>query len=112
MLPVILNQSDGKWAFDNLAQMLSRSLWIDISENPSDVNYVLCVDTELVNNSLNSFIPLKSIKIASDKRDIEKRFKSDRVARPTTFSLESLLEVESFLKTNRSNRWILKYPIL
>jgi hypothetical protein len=69
MKPTILNQSAGSWIFDDLAQMLSRSLWIDISENLSDINYVLCADGELLDRHfVNSFIPLRSIHIASDKR--------------------------------------------
>jgi hypothetical protein len=89
VLPIILNQSDGKLAFDNLARMLSRSLWIDISENPGDLNYILCTDTELIDNSLNSFIPLNSIKIASDKREIEKRFKTDGIYNHVDRDLEN-----------------------
>ena len=110
MAAVILNQSDSKWAFENLAQMLSRSLWLDVSEHASDLNYILCTDTELIDSNLNSFIPLNSIKIASDKTEIEKRFQSYGVTRPATFILQSSQAVESFLKTHDRNRWILKYP--
>jgi hypothetical protein len=70
----ILNESACKWAFENLAQILSRSLWIDISEHPGDLNYVLCTDSELITNKINSFIPIDSIQIAADKRKIEQRF--------------------------------------
>jgi ATP-grasp domain len=111
MVPTILNQSDGKWIFEDLAQILSRSLWVDISEKPEDTNYILCADLESIDNNVDSFIPLNSIEIASDKREIERRFKSYKVSRPITFILESLEEVESILKTDSNNRWILKYPI-
>jgi predicted ATP-grasp superfamily ATP-dependent carboligase len=110
MLPIILNQSEGKWAFENLAQMLSQSLWVDISENAGNLNYILCTDTELIDNNLNSFIPLNSINIASDKREIEKRFESAGVARPKTLIFESSQEVELLLETHENNSWILKYP--
>ena len=83
----ILNRSDGKWAFDNLAQMLSRSLWVDISEVPGDINYILCTDTELTDREINSFIPIESIKIAADKRDVERRFEAHNIVRPKTFIL-------------------------
>jgi glutathione synthase/RimK-type ligase-like ATP-grasp enzyme len=109
-MPTILNQSEGQWIFQDLAQMLSRSLWVDISENAGNLNYILCADSELINTSLNSFIPLDSIEIASDKREIEKRFESAGVARPKTFIVESLPEVESILKSILDHRWILKYP--
>lgn len=58
MNPTILNQSDGKWVFEELAQILSRSLWVDISENPEDLNYILCTDLEPIDNKIDSFIPL------------------------------------------------------
>ncbi|PSB59317.1 hypothetical protein [Chamaesiphon polymorphus] len=61
MLPIILNQSDGNWVFADLAQMLSRSLWIDISEHPGELNYILCADAKI---TTNSFIPLSSIEIS------------------------------------------------
>jgi hypothetical protein len=110
MVAKILNQSDGKWVFENLAQMLSRSLWVDISEDVADLNYVLCTDTDLTNNTLNSFIPIDSIKIASDKRSIDQRFKSHNVSRPTTFIVDSDPEIEAILHKFDRNRWILKYP--
>ncbi len=109
MKPLILNQSEGRWAFANLAQMLSRSLWVDIGETPADLNYILCTE-ELIDNNLNSFILVNSIKIASDKREIEKRFKSYGVARPLTFILESSAQVRAILAEHHHQRWILKYP--
>lgn len=110
MVSAILNQSDGKWVFENLAQSLSNSLWVDISETPGDLNYILCTDTELTGENLNNFIPLNSIKIASDKREIEKRFQSYGVQRPKTFILESSAKIRSILAQNNSKCWILKYP--
>ena len=89
MMPTILNKSEGKWAFENLAQMLSKSLWVDISENAGDLNYILCADIDHDDNTINSFIPIDSIKIASDKREVERKFNSHNVARPRTFILES-----------------------
>ena len=62
--PTILNQSAGKWVFEDLAQMLSRSLWVDISEVTGDINYILCTESDLIDKRINSFIPLNSIKIA------------------------------------------------
>lgn len=110
MIPKILNQSDGKWVFEDLAQMLSRSLWVDISETPGDLNYILCTESELVTSQIGSFIPLRSIEIAADKREIEQKFKAFGVNRPKTFILTSIKDVESILTTHNSNRWILKYP--
>lgn len=110
MIPKILNQSDGKWVFEDLAQILSRSLWVDISETPGDLNYILCTDSELITSQVGSYIPLRSIEIAADKREIEQKFKAFGVNRPKTFILASIQDVESILTTHTSNRWILKYP--
>ena len=110
MKPIILNQSDGSWIFDDLAQMLSRSLWVDVSENAGDLNYLLCTDAEIIENRVNSFIPSNSITVASDKREIEKRFKSYGVNRPTTFIVNLPSEIESILESSTKNRLILKYP--
>jgi glutathione synthase/RimK-type ligase-like ATP-grasp enzyme len=109
--PIILNQSDGSWIFDNLAQMLSRSLWIDIDESTSDLNYILCAEPELIDlHFINSFIPLRSIHIAADKREVEKRFKSDDVVRPHTAIFNTAQQVEMFLQEYNDLTWILKYP--
>jgi glutathione synthase/RimK-type ligase-like ATP-grasp enzyme len=107
----ILNQSEGKWAFENLAHTLARSLWADVSDRPSDVNYILCTDCDLTANSIRSFIPIDSISIAADKRKIEKRFNADRVTRPKTLIVDSLAEISSILSGGNSHRWVLKYPI-
>ena len=72
MIPKIVNQTAGKWAFDKLANVLSESLWVDIEEDFGDINYILCADKQKAGN-INSFIPIESIKIAADKRKLEKR---------------------------------------
>ncbi len=106
----ILNTSAGKWAFESLAQTLSRSLWVDISDREAELNYVLCTDSESVDNKIASFIPIESIKIAADKRKIEQRFSSHGVARPKTLILESRQEIASLLAQSTTHCWVLKYP--
>jgi glutathione synthase/RimK-type ligase-like ATP-grasp enzyme len=106
----ILNESEGKWAFEKLAHILERALWVDISDRPSDLNYVLCTDSELVGDNIESFIPIESIKIAGDKRKIEQRFKTYDVTRPRTIILRSIAEIESILASCAPHRWVLKYP--
>ncbi len=108
--PKILNQSDSNWVFEDLAQMLSRSLWVDISETPGELNYILGTDSELIDSQIGSFIPWISIEIAADKREIEQKFKAFGVDRPKTFILASIQDVESILTTHTRDRWILKYP--
>ncbi len=107
----ILNKSEGKWAFTGLADILCKSLWVDVSEEAKQLNYVLCIGSDDINTCTNSFIPLDSIKIASDKRKIEKRFLSHNVKRPRTFILESLIDVKLLLDKHSEYCWILKYPI-
>ncbi|MCJ8279013.1 MAG: hypothetical protein MJK14_03465 [Rivularia sp. ALOHA_DT_140] len=41
MIPKIVNQNGGKWAFEKLANILSESLWVDVEENFGDINYFL-----------------------------------------------------------------------
>jgi hypothetical protein len=89
----IFNRSEGKWAFDGLAQTLTRSLWVDVSDIPGDLNYILCTDAELIGNPIQSFIPIESIRIAADKQQIEQRFQADNVIRPKTLILDSLAAI-------------------
>lgn len=110
MIPKIVNQSPGKWAFDKLANMLSESLWVDVKEDFGDINYILCAEKEKI-DKINSFIPIDSIKIAADKRKIEENFNKYRVPRPKTLLVYSQKEAESILSEYPHIQWILKYPI-
>jgi hypothetical protein len=73
MIPIIVNPAHG-WAFEGLAQMLSSALWIDIREEVGDFNYLLELDDRIDRSNLNTFIPIRSIELASDKRKLEKVF--------------------------------------
>jgi hypothetical protein len=110
MNPVIVNGSGGKWIFEDLAEILSKSLWVDVSEDFGDANYILCTDYKKASNGRKSFIPLTAIEIASDKRKLEQSFQSYGVKRPKTLILQNLPEVRSILQKSKGNRWILKYP--
>jgi hypothetical protein len=110
MNTAIVNNSHGKWIFEELAYILSRSLWVEVSENIGDINYLLCVDPKITKKHINSFISLNSIEIASDKRRLEYSFRYYSVKRPTTLILQTSQEIQSILKNTDDNRWILKYP--
>ncbi|MBW4619954.1 MAG: ATP-grasp domain-containing protein [Cyanosarcina radialis HA8281-LM2] len=110
MIPVILNRSDGKWAFEVLAQTLSRALWVDIAEEIGDFNYLLGIEDKTDRNKIDNFIPVLSIEIASDKRELEKVFNNFKVQRPKTFILDTIGDVETILKEYNQSSWILKYP--
>jgi hypothetical protein len=89
MIPVILNPPHG-WAFEGLAQMLSSVLWIDVRSAVGDFNYLLELDDSIDRSSFNSFIPIRSIELASDKRKLERVFDRFDVKRPKTFILEDV----------------------
>jgi predicted ATP-grasp superfamily ATP-dependent carboligase len=108
MIPVIVNQTAGQWAFEELAKILSKSLWVDIKEEFGDINYILCVAKK--KHNINSFIPIESIEIAADKRKIEQRFNIYDVTRPKTFLTNNLKDVELVLSKFPQIQWILKYP--
>ena len=110
MIPKIINRTGGKWAFEKLANILSESLWVDIQEDFGDINYFLCLEEQDIDN-INSFIPIESIIVASDKRKIEERFKIYSVPRPKTFIANSERETELILLEYSQIKWILKYPI-
>lgn len=110
MIPVILNQSDGKWAFEDLAQMLSRVLWVDIREETGELNYLLGIDNKIKTSNLNTFIPIHSIELASDKREVEKVFKVFNVKRPKTFIVQNREQAQAIIKEYSQCAWILKYP--
>lgn len=109
MIPAIINQGGGKWAFENLAYILSESLWVDIQEYFGNLNYILCVENYEI-NKIASFIPIDSIKIAADKRKIEERFNAFGVPRPRTIIPSNAKEIEAILSENDQLKWILKYP--
>jgi glutathione synthase/RimK-type ligase-like ATP-grasp enzyme len=110
MTPIIINQSEGKWVFEDLARILSRSLWVDVGEDAGSFNYILGTDYEIQDIAVDSFIPLKSIAIASDKRAIERKFAAHNVPRPQTFILTSTSEIDALIDRFDRQRWILKYP--
>lgn len=110
MIPRIVNQTSGKWAFDKLANILSESLWVDVEEDFGDINYILCTDKQKA-DKINSFIPIESINLAADKRKTEKKFNQYCVVRPKTFLADDEKEVELILLEYPEIQWILKYPI-
>jgi hypothetical protein len=46
MLLVILNPAHG-WAFEGLAQMRSKALWVDVRSQVGDFNYLLELDDRI-----------------------------------------------------------------
>ena len=107
MRPVILNQGAGAWAFEPLAERLAQALWIDVSEEPADVNYVLSWDRP-ASPPGRSFIPTHAVSVAADKRLQVDRFASAGVPTPLTHLLDGLAQAAQL--DDRVGRWIVKYP--
>ncbi|RYD82930.1 MAG: hypothetical protein EOP84_08650, partial [Verrucomicrobiaceae bacterium] len=64
----ILNGASGSWAFEPLALRLSSVLGVDVAEQPRGFNYILHVGDTEISPGCDTFIPFRSIRLASDKR--------------------------------------------
>ncbi len=106
----ILNGGSGSWAFEPLALRLSSALGVEIASEPRRFNYVLSVeDTEMLHGR-DTFIPLASIRLASDKRLLAAVFGEQGVPTPITHLLSSFAEVRSYVAAHSEIEWCLKYP--
>ena len=110
MKACVLNSGGGAWAFEEHAQRLARAMNLEISASPADFNYLLGYEGELPRNT-NTFIPLESILVASDKRRMAQAFAAHQVATPLTLLLDSETEVQRTVGTQNSKEWVLKWPI-
>ncbi|TCO93356.1 ATP-grasp domain-containing protein [Chthoniobacter flavus] len=106
----VLNGGDGAWAFASLAEQLSSTLGIPISERAQGFNYVLHLDSIETDFAGESFIPLSAIRTAADKRQTAAAFARHSVPTPRTRLLESFDEVTRFVPANPQSEWCLKYP--
>ena len=106
----ILNAGAGSWAFEPLAKQLSAALGVEILNQPRRFNYVLHVDDPSSLAGINSFIPLKSLQLAADKRLLARVFNEQHVPAPETVLLNTFQETGQFAESNRSKKWCLKYP--
>ena len=106
----IVNSGLGAWAFQDLANSLAQKLQIEIVETPAKYNYVLAWDKTLDSFENDSFISLKSIKIASDKREQAKIFKTHNIPIPETHLIDKYGDVVEFIG-NDFGQWCIKYPI-
>ena len=108
---VILNSGDGAWIFQDLAEKLASSLQVKVSDIPGDYNYVLYWDKSNINELENkTFIDLKGMKLASDKRLLAENFLKYKIDIPETYLLNTHQEVVDLIK-NKPGQWCLKYPI-
>jgi hypothetical protein len=106
----ILNGGAGAWAFEELAEQLRRSLWLDVATEPHEFNYLLSTDCFEAEGVGESFIPRRSIWIASDKRLQARTFAAAAVPIPETRLLGSLAEAELVVAEDPGREWCLKFP--
>ena len=106
---VILNAGSGAWAFEPLAEHLSRVLGVPVSEEPAAYFYLLSWDGPEPPPGA-SFIPYPAIVQASDKRLLAETIHRAGVATPRTHLLETPAEVDRFLRAEPATSWVLKYP--
>jgi glutathione synthase/RimK-type ligase-like ATP-grasp enzyme len=105
----ILNGGDGAWVFGALADQLSRSLWVDVTDVPRKINYFLHSD-DISPTCCELFIPYHAMQIASDKRLLAEVFKGAGVPIPETRLLASMDEAERMLVDHPNQEWCLKFP--
>jgi len=105
----VLNGGAGSWAFDPLARRLSQALHVPIVAEPVLLNYVLSWDGPPSDLDGRSFIPLVSLAIAADKRDVARAFALHAVPCPRTVLLPRSA-VSPFLHAEPGT-WVLKYPL-
>lgn len=106
----VLSGGNGAWAFEPLAQQLSKSLGIDISSAPRRFNYLLHLEDAHGSNGENLFIPIKAIRLASDKRLLARIFAERGAPTPETRLLDTFGEVLQHVENNPDRAWCLKYP--
>lgn len=106
----VLNGGPGSWAFEPLAEQLSTALGVPISAEPRRFNYLLCLDTLPDQFSHQLFIPLSSVRVASDKRLMTEAFRRNDVPIPRTVLLNSFPEVVQYVEQHVKSEWCLKFP--
>jgi hypothetical protein len=106
----ILNGGGGAWAFAELADGLSRALWLDVSSAPREFNYLLQPGETDPAECGESFIPCRAMQLAADKRSQAAVFAAGGVPTPETCSVGSLAEAERLLSEEPGREWCLKFP--
>lgn len=108
MQAVVLNQGDGAWAFAPHAEHLARVLWVEVSDEPADLNYVLSWDRAALPDR-KTFIPFAGMSAAGDKRLQAAQFSASGVPTPRTMLVDNLPGPSDFA-TASADRWVVKYP--
>ncbi len=110
MTAAILNQGSGSWAFEEHAAKLAAVLWLDVTSEPQEFNYLLCWE-QPEPPAGRLFIPWEAIQVASDKRLQAAAFARNGVATPKTFLVDTVEELQKVLAREGRREWVLKYPV-
>ena len=105
-----MNSGGGAWAFETLAVQLSSSLGVAISDQPHQFNYLLHVEDPERPLDFQVFIPIQSVRLASDKRALATAFHQGNVPTPYTQLFDTYDEVSQFARQHSEKEWCLKYP--
>ena len=106
---ILLDRIAG-WGFEPLAEQLSCSLKIDISDAPRPFNYLLFTAEPHHINPANAFIPPQAVQLAADKRLQVSLFHEHGIATPETHLAETAAALADLLHERQEVRWCLKYP--
>ncbi len=106
----VLNGGGGAWAFAPVANQLARALWLEVSAVPREYNYLLHADDLDPAACGELFIPLRSIRLAADKRLLAEAFASAGVPTPETRLAGSLAVAERMLVDESDREWCVKFP--
>ena len=106
----VLNSGGGAWAFETLAAQLSVSLGVAVSQQPRQFNYLLNIEDPERPLDFEVFIPIQSVRLASDKRALTTVFRQGNVPTPNTQLFDTYDEVLEFVRQHSEREWCLKYP--
>src|SRR5437660_651360 len=105
----VLNQGPAAWAFTDHARRLAQALNVDVSETARRFNYVLALDEGT--DVTGSFIPERSVALATDKRLLAEVFQRHGVPTPRTVLIDDPAEVLRFVAgEGAGTEWCLKFP--
>ncbi len=104
----ILLAGEGGWAFEPLARQLADALWVDVSSEPADFNYLLFADFPV--DPTASFIPVEAIETAADKRKLASIFNDALVPTPASYLCHTFEEALLLASRQPGLEWCLKFP--
>lgn len=106
----VLNGGNAAWAFESIASQLGVLLGVDVTSRPRRFNYVLQMDGESLPADCGSFVPIKTVQLAADKRLLAEVFNREKVSTPITKLFGNFSSALEFVHAHAERQWCLKYP--